>query len=146
LGQNGQGVCGVNMSFDHEYLGDLSIVLTSPGGQSVTLVGPIGLFGPTDFTTWNIGFVPCGDTPTPDPGFSNQWNNNQPWGTFGNYTGTYYPSSGCLENFNSGPVNGTWTLTVTDGQGNDVGNFLNYEIIFCDPDGILCISCDADAG
>jgi subtilisin-like proprotein convertase family protein len=146
LGQNGQGVCGVNMSFDHEYLGDLSIVLTSPGGQSVTLVGPIGLFGSTDFTTWNIGFVPCGDTPTPDPGFSNQWSNNQPWGTFGNYTGTYYPSTGCLENFNSGPVNGTWTLTVTDGQGNDVGNFLNYEIIFCDPDGILCISCDADAG
>jgi len=133
LGQNGQGVCGVNINFDHEYLGDLSIVLTSPSGQSVTLVGPIGLFGSTDFTTWDVSFVPCGDAANPDPGFANQWNNNQPWGLFGNYTGAYYPSNGCLENFNSGPVNGTWTLTVTDGQAVDVGNFYNYEIIFCDP-------------
>ncbi|MBL7828538.1 MAG: proprotein convertase P-domain-containing protein, partial [Saprospiraceae bacterium] len=146
LGQNGQGVCGVNMTFDHEYLGDLSIVLTSPSGQSVTLVGPIGLFGGTDFTTWNVSFVPCGDPANPDPGFSAQWNNNQGWGLFGNYTGSYYPNNGCLENFNSGPVNGTWTLTVTDGQAVDVGNFINYEIIFCDPDGIQCFSCAADAG
>jgi len=146
LGQGGQGVCGVNMTFDHEYIGDLSIVLTSPSGQSVTLVGPIGLFGSTDFSTWNIAFVQCGDPASPDPGFSDQWSNNQPWGLFGNYTGSYYPSNGCLENFNSGPVNGLWTLTVTDGQSNDVGNFYNYEIIFCDPDGISCFSCAAEAG
>jgi hypothetical protein len=146
LGQNGQGVCGVTMSLDHEYIGDLSIVLTSPGGQSVTLIGPIGLFGETDFSSWNIGFVPCGDPASPDPGFNDQWSNNQAWGQFGNFTGSYYPSNGCLENFNSGPVNGTWVLTVTDGQGNDVGNFLNYEIIFCDPDGIICFSCAAEAG
>lgn len=146
LGQNGQGVCGVNINFDHEYLGDLSIVLTSPSGQSVTLVGPIGLFGSTDFTTWDVSFVPCGDAANPDAGFANQWNNNQPWGMFGNYTGAYYPSNGCLENFNSGPVNGTWTLTVTDGQAVDVGNFYNYEIIFCDPSGISCFSCAADGG
>lgn len=146
LGQNGQGVCGVNIVFDHEYVGDLSIVLTSPSGQSVTLIGPIGLFGMTDFTSWAVSFVPCNDPATPDPGFSAQWNNNQPWGLFGNYNGSYYPATGCLENFNSGPVNGTWTLTVTDGQANDVGNFYNYEIIFCDPSGILCFTCAADAG
>ncbi|MEI6408640.1 MAG: proprotein convertase P-domain-containing protein [Bacteroidota bacterium] len=146
LGQNGQGVCGVRLHFDHEYLGDLKITLTSPSGQMVTLVGPIGLFGPTDFTTWDVLFLPCGDAVTPDPGFSNTWNNNQPWGLFGNYTGSYYPNSGCLENFNSGPVNGLWTLTVTDGQAIDVGNFYNYEIIFCDPSGINCFSCAADAG
>lgn len=146
LGQNGQGVCGVNLSFDHEYIGDLSIVLTSPGGQSVTLVGPIGLFGATDFSTWNVAFVPCNDIANPDAGFNDQWSNNQAWGLFGNYTGSYYPSNGCLENFNTGPVNGNWTLTVTDGQGNDVGNFYNYEIIFCDPSGINCFSCAAEAG
>lgn len=146
LGQNGQGVCGVHIHFDHEYLGDLSMVLTSPSGQSVTLVGPIGLFGPTDFTSWDVSFVPCGDAASPDPGFSAQWNNNQAWGLFGSYTGSYYPFQGCLENFNSGPVNGTWSLTVTDGQAVDVGNFLDYEIIFCDPSGINCISCAAEAG
>lgn len=146
LGQNGQGVCGVVLHFDHEYLGDLKITLTSPAGQTVTLVGPIGFFGETDFTEWNVTFVPCGDAANPDPGFSATWNNNQPWGTFGNYSGSYYPNSGCLENFNTGPVNGQWTLTVIDGQAIDVGNFYNYEIIFCDPTGIDCFSCAANAG
>ena len=148
LGQNGQGVCGVTMSFDHEYLGDLSITLTSPSGQSVQLVGPIGFFGPTLGTTWNVTFLPCGDPAVaPDPGFNAVWSNNQPWnmgpGTV--YSGSYYPFSGCLQSF-SGPVNGTWTLTVIDGQPVDVGNFYNYEIIFCDPAGINCFSCAADAG
>lgn len=146
LGQNGQGVCGVHLTFDHEYLGDLQITLTSPSGQSVTLIGPIGLFGPTDFTTWDINFVPCGDPAIPDPGFNNAWSNNQAWGMFGSYFGSYYPNNGCLENFNSGPVNGQWTLTVVDGQAVDVGNFTNYEIIFCDPTGIDCFSCAANAG
>ncbi|HRI60398.1 MAG TPA: proprotein convertase P-domain-containing protein, partial [Saprospiraceae bacterium] len=146
LGQNGQGVCGVRLTFDHEYIGDLQITLTSPGGQTVTLIGPVGLFGPTDFTTWDILFLPCADPVSPDPGFSDQWNNNQPWGLFGAYTGSYYPAAGCLENFNSGPVNGQWTLTVSDLQANDVGNFYNYEIIFCDPTGINCFSCAANAG
>ena len=136
LGQNGQGVCGVNLNFDHEYIGDLSITLTSPSGQSVTLVGPIGLFGETDGTSWNVSFLPCADPVDPDPGFSGNWTNTDPWGLGGAYTGSYHPSSGCLENFNSGPVNGTWTLTVVDGQPSDVGNFLDYEIIFCDPSGI----------
>lgn len=146
LGQNGQGVCGVHLNFDHEYIGDLQITLTSPSGQTVTLIGPIGLFGPSDFTTWDITFLPCGDpSVSPDPGFSAQWNNNQPWGLFGNYTGSYYPNNGCLQNF-TGPVNGQWTLTVVDGQGSDVGNFYDYEIIFCDPSGIDCFSCAANAG
>lgn len=146
LGQNGQGVCGVTMHLDHEYIGDLTITLTSPAGQSVTLIGPEGFFGGTDGDVWNIGFVPCGDPADPDPGFSAQWNNNQNWGFNNTYTGTYYPNAGCLENFNSGPVDGTWTLTVVDGQAVDVGNFYDYDIIFCDPSGITCFSCAADAG
>lgn len=145
LGQNGQGVCGVVLNFDHEYLGDLSITLTSPSGQVVTLVGPIGFFGPTDGTAWNVTFLPCSGAPSPDAGFSATWHNNQPWGLFGSYNGSYYPASGCLENF-TGPVNGTWSLTVTDGQAIDVGNFFDYEIIFCDPSGINCFSCAANAG
>ncbi|MCC6462873.1 MAG: proprotein convertase P-domain-containing protein [Saprospiraceae bacterium] len=146
LGQNGQGVCGVILNFDHEYIGDLFITLTSPAGQTVTLIGPVGLFGETDGTFWNITFVPCGDTPDPDPGFTATWSNNQNWGLLGNYSGSYYPMSGCLEGFNTGPVNGQWTLSVTDGQVNDMGNFYDYQIIFCDPADILCFSCEANAG
>ncbi|MFN0214310.1 MAG: proprotein convertase P-domain-containing protein, partial [Saprospiraceae bacterium] len=146
LGQNGQGVCGVTMHLDHEYIGDLTITLTSPSGQSVTLIGPEGFFGGTDGDVWDISFVPCNDPANPDPGFNDQWHNNQNWGINNSYFGSYYPNQGCLENFNSGPVDGTWTLTVVDGQDLDVGNFYDYEIIFCDPAGIVCFTCAADAG
>ncbi|MDO8365635.1 MAG: proprotein convertase P-domain-containing protein, partial [Saprospiraceae bacterium] len=148
LGQNGQGVCGVNVHFDHTAICDITITLTSPSGQTITLVGPIGQFctnmGNTG-TDWDVSFVPCGGGAMPDPGFTDQWHNNQNWGGNNNYTGSYYPFNGCLGNF-TGPVNGNWTLTVTDGQANDVGNLFDYEIIFCDPSGINCVSCAADAG
>lgn len=141
LGVNGQGLCGVKLNFDHEYIGDLTITLTSPGGQSVMLIGSPGLFGPTDYTTWVITFVPCSAIAEPDPGFSAQWNSNQIWGLFNNYTGSYYPTSGCLESY-SGPVNGTWTLLVQDDQAIDVGNIYSYELVFCDPSGINCAFCN----
>ncbi|MBC7774867.1 MAG: hypothetical protein H7246_05455, partial [Phycisphaerae bacterium] len=148
LGQNGQGVCGVNIHFDHTAICDITITLTSPSGQTITLVGPIGQFctnmGNTG-TDWDISFVPCGGGAMPDPGFTDQWHNNQNWGGNNNYTGSYYPFAGCLGNF-TGPVDGNWVLTVTDGQANDVGNLYDYEIIFCDPSGINCVSCVADAG
>ncbi len=148
LGQGGQGVCAVIVHFNHTAICDLSMTLTSPSGQVVTLVAPIGQFCTSNGnagTDWNVTFLPCGDQVNPDPGFANVWNNNQPWGANNNYSGSYYPNAGCLENF-TGPVNGTWTLTVNDGQSNDVGNLLDYEIIFCDPTGIDCFSCAANAG
>lgn len=148
LGQNGQGVCAVIVHFDHTAICDISITLTSPSGQTITLVGPIGQFCSTNGnagTVWDVTFLPCNATANPDPGFSATWDNNQNWGANNNYNGSYYPFAGCLENF-IGPVNGTWTLTVTDGQANDVGNLIDYEIIFCDPTGINCFSCVANAG
>lgn len=146
LGQNGQGVCGVTLFFDHEFVGDLLITLSSPAGQTITLVGPTGFFGETDGTTWDVTFVPCSTVASPDPGFAPTWSNAQPWGILGYYTGSYHPFDGCLESFNTGPVNGQWTLSVTDELGSDVGNFYDYSIIFCDPSGIDCFSCVANAG
>lgn len=146
LGQNGQGVCGVVLHFDHEFVGDLLITLTSPAGQTITLAGPTGFFGETDGTNWDVTFVPCNTPAKPDPGFASTWDNDQNWGIFGNYTGSYYPNAGCLEDFNTGPVNGQWTLTVLDALPNDVGNFYNYQIIFCDQTDIECYSCEANAG
>ena len=32
----------------------------------------------------------------------------------GNFTGSYYPFNGCLEDFNTGPVNGNWILSLED--------------------------------
>ena len=146
LGQNGQGLCGVRLHFTHAFIGDLIITLTAPSGQSVTLVGPVGYFGSTSQTTWNVTFVPCSQNATPDPGRSTIWSNAQNWGMFGNYTGTYHPFSGCLEAFNGTPVNGVWTVSVTDFQPVDDGEFLDFELLFCDTDGLSCFVCEAQAG
>jgi subtilisin-like proprotein convertase family protein len=148
LGQNGQGVCGVTVHFNHTAICDLMFTLTSPSGQTVTLIGPIGQYctsGGNSGTDWNVTFLPCGTPVSPDPGFSPTWNSNQPWGANNSYSGSYYPYIGCLNNF-SGSVNGTWTLTVTDGQANDTGNLLDYTIMFCDESGINCFTCAANAG
>jgi len=129
-----QGVCGVNLEFDHEYLGDLEITLISPGGQVITLIGAVGLFGLTDGASWNVNFVPCASAASPDASItSSTWDNDDGWDINGTYTGTYYPSVGCLEDFNTGSVNGTWTIHVLDDQGIDMGNFTNFSIEFCDP-------------
>ncbi len=146
LSSPGQGVCGVTVNFTHQYIGDLELVLTSPSGQSVTLIGPIGLFGETDFSTWNISFVPCSDPASPDAGHAAVFTNDESWGLSGNFTGSYYPHMGCLEDFNLGSVNGDWVLHWVDGQGQDVGEFFDYNIIFCDPTGVGCSTCAAEAG
>ena len=141
LADSTQGVCGVRLYFDHEYLSDLTMNLISPAGQAVSLIGPTGFFGPTDATSWDLLFLPCADPASPDPGFTAVWNNNQAWGIGGNYTGTYHPSAGCLENFNTGPVSGLWRLEVTDGQAVDVGTLYDFEVLFCNTTGVECRPC-----
>ncbi len=141
LAASNQGVCGVRVEFEHEYIGDISMELVSPAGQSVKLIGPSGFWGSTNQTTWNIGFVPCGYPASPDPGFDPIWNSNQIWGESGAYTGLYYPATGCLEDFNLGTVTGDWTLRVFDNQADDNGSVLGFEVMFCDLSGVSCFAC-----
>lgn len=136
-----QGVCGVRVEFDHEYIGDISMELVSPAGQTVQLVGPTGFFGSTSATTWNVGFVPCAFPASPDPGFSAMWGSNQSWGEDATYTGIYYPAGGCLEDFNTGTVTGDWTLRVFDNQVDDNGTVRGFEVMFCDENGVSCFLC-----
>ncbi len=146
LGQNGQGVCGVKIAFEHQYVGDLRISLISPAGQEIQLLGDVGFFGNTDFTTWNVTFLPCSVTPMPDSPFPDQWQNSNAWGFFGNYDGSYHPYQGCLESFNTGPVNGTWRLHIEDLLPPDTGIINSWSLVFCDTTGINCFSCAAQAG
>jgi subtilisin-like proprotein convertase family protein len=141
-----QGVCGVALRFNHQFVGDLTMELISPAGQSVMLIGPSGASGITQFTIWEIFMTQCGFPASPDIGFSDNWNNQQPWGIFNLYNGTYYPNQGCLENFNTGPVNGTWQLRIIDNQQFDTGNLFYFFLIFCDEDGIDCEECEVAAG
>lgn len=141
LSSTAQGVCGVRVEFEHEYLGDLSMELISPAGQKVQLIGPSGFFGGTEGTKWNIGFTPCLYPANPDPGFSAVWASNQLWGQSGSYSGIYYPATGCLENFDEGTVTGDWTLRVFDNQSSDGGTVLGFEVMFCNEEGVGCFLC-----
>jgi subtilisin-like proprotein convertase family protein len=117
LSSPGQGVCGVKIKFDHKFIGDLTMDLISPSGQRIQLIGPVGNSGNSDFSKWFVTFRRCQDTVNPDPGFKPVWDNIQSWGILGRfYSGTYKPHAACLEDFNMGSVNGTWTLTVRDDE------------------------------
>ncbi|MBK8850682.1 MAG: hypothetical protein IPN73_11060 [Saprospiraceae bacterium] len=143
LADPAQGVCQVLIKFRHDVIGDLNISLLSPSNQLVQLVGSGGTSsGFTDGSLWDIKFTPCVSPASPDPGFSPFWANDEPWQAFQLYEGTYYPNSGCLEDFNLGPVNGTWTLLIEDVAALDEGAIEYFSIIFCEDSGIDCSPCN----
>lgn len=143
-----QGLCGVELFFEHTSIQDISISLQSPAGQQVTLVGPAtGAGGNTQFTYWGVEFVPCDSTAAPDlPILDEIFTTEDNWGTFGNYIGEYFPQQGCLEDFNLGVVNGLWTLNFEDVQNFDVGSIDSIGLIFCDETDLNCQECLANGG
>lgn len=148
LSDPSQGLCGIELGFVHQFVENFELSLTSPAGQTVNLLGP-NSDDPLAFTPgtqWNITLVNCASTAMPDSAFTAQWNNEQTenWVPFGNYTGSYYPFGGCLEDFNTGPVNGTWTFNITNDPSNNPGAITYIRLIFCDSRGVEC--CFAVAG
>ncbi len=117
-----QGLCGIELGFVHQYVENFEVTLTSPAGQSINLIGPNSDddFDFTFGTEWQIDFVNCGALPAPDPVFSPQWDYTQSenWVNFGQYFGSYHPYIGCLEDFNIGPVNGNWTISINNNPSN----------------------------
>jgi gliding motility-associated-like protein len=149
LADPGQGICGVEIRFRHNRVRSLAMWLVSPAGQVVQLTGP-NLPNPTSTTTistiWDVTFIPIGVPASPDPGFPARWDNGANWVNFGQYLGTYHPYAGNLEDFNLGPVNGTWRLVVENFNSfpDYHGEIFDLRLILCDPAGIDC--CFAHAG
>ncbi len=151
LSDPGQGVCRVRINFRHAKISNLEMWLQAPNGTEIQLMGPNAIGGTETFPfqLYNVEFVPGAMTPLPDPGNPLRWENSL--GLFfsgGALNGSYWPYSGDLEDFNSGPVNGTWQLRVrTDPTTAIIGaaNVINaIKIEFCDPLGENC--CFAEAG
>lgn len=143
-----QGVCGIEINFTHQFSEDLELWVISPGGDSVQLFGP-NTDDPLAFTffaNWDLLFVPCLETAEPDSGYVATWNNDQPNNFIpgGFYDGSYYPYGGCLEQFDSGPANGEWTILVQNNPSPYTGGIFDFRIIFCDARGQDC--CFANAG
>ena len=143
-----QGICGIEIYFLHQFVDNLVIAVTSPGGQTVTLTGPNTneQFSFTPAARWRITFVSCADIAQPDFGYLPAWDNNQPnnFVAGGQYTGSYYPYQGCLEDFNTGTVNGTWSIEVMNDPSPYPGAILGFRLLFCDDRGLDC--CFAASG
>ena len=141
-----QSLCQVRLVFNHNQVENLRMTLVSPAGQEVTLIGPGTVNSAfTPFVDWNVRFGQCSLPAAPDMGLDDQWDNNQTWDAFVDYTGTYYPSLGCLEDFNTGSANGAWQLQI-ENLGALEGELLFFELIFCDPSGVDCNTCYLFAG
>ncbi|RYZ52167.1 MAG: PKD domain-containing protein, partial [Sphingobacteriales bacterium] len=131
----------VCLNMEHSYLGDLNIVLTSPNGSTVVLKAYPGGGG-----TWlgtaidddsnlnpGVGAQYClsmsgtstmvnGPTqPVLDPVLNNTGDQLVP--------GTYLPI-GNFSAFVGSPLNGSWTITVTDNLGIDNGYIFEWGLEF----------------
>jgi hypothetical protein len=149
LADPAQGICGVEIEFAHQFVENLELWLVSPAGDTVRLIGPNSNddLAFTFFARWDVRFVPCAAAAMPDFGYAAQWNNEQVLNfvSGGLYLGSYYPSDGCLEDFNTGPANGTWQIIVRNDPSPFYGGaIVDFRLVFCDERGIDC--CFSDAG
>ncbi|MEL7159945.1 MAG: hypothetical protein AAFN92_04245, partial [Bacteroidota bacterium] len=150
LANGNQGLCNVTLYFQHSYVYDLTVTLTSPVGQSVQLIGPINAQTrpPTNLARWFVDFASCDSTTVPDPGAPPVWNNNSPfnWNAFGVYTGIYHPATGCFADIDTGPINGDWTLTFNTERTGQQGRLIYVLLEFCDDRNSEGPCCFANAG
>lgn len=150
IANGNQGLCGLSLYFQHSYVYDLTVTLTSPSGQSVELIGPINAQArpSTNLARWFIDFLPCDSTAAPDPGAPGTWNNNFgfDWPAFGLFRGDYHPAAGCFEDFTAGPVNGDWTLTFNTQRAGQQGRLTYVLLEFCDDRNSEGPCCFANAG
>jgi subtilisin-like proprotein convertase family protein len=145
-----ESVC---IEISHDFIGDLAIFLTAPDGTTVVLFadgnGGIGFpYGNTGvnmnvcFTlpgaSTNGSFAGAGGGNCTNPAYFMPCNGPTPC-----YSGTWEPwgqtcGAGGLNLFNNGTgtVNGVWTLTVYDNALVNQGVLENFEIQFCENDGI----------
>jgi gliding motility-associated-like protein len=135
-----EGVC---LNIEHSWLSDLDIELSCPNGQTILLEGsfPTGQSGASTF----LGDANDNDniTPVPGVGFEYCWDNNPTYGTMeaeaglgntvpvsqgvalpaGSYT-SIDPLSGLL----GCPLNGDWTITITDNFAINNGFIFDWNI------------------
>ncbi len=130
------GIC-VNM--EHSWLRDLEISITCPDGTSVVMHNHAGHVGGEVY----LGIPIDGDgiNPTPGEGFDYCWTPNSTNGTWIEYSNTHHPQtlpSGDYSSYQSldalegCPLNGQWTIKVTDLWAIDNGYIFSWGIHFAE--------------
>ncbi|MBK8562737.1 MAG: gliding motility-associated C-terminal domain-containing protein [Saprospiraceae bacterium] len=165
-GPNDLGQCPLTslcFTIEHTWVGDLSVSLTSPSGLNYLVMADAnngsGGCG-TNADNIDVCIVPGAFNPLTGNSEYNCNTGGCSVGTCclnGAWTmpcgGVTDPVSGAtqapncnLADFNGAgsPANGTWTLTINDICGSDVGQLINFSLTFAC--GASCISCEADGG
>lgn len=106
-------------AFSHTYSSDVNMVLVSPSGKKVALMGGVG--GSTKATNLVVSFDDAGSGPI---GTSLTSGTYQPSGTVSTMpTGAPVgPYASRLSEFNGDSANGIWSLYVSDKAGGDTGS------------------------
>lgn len=107
------GITGSCINLTHTYDADLTISVSSPAGTSVMLSNGNGGGGDNYTNT-------CFDMGATTPIASGA----------APFTGSFIPDQS-INAFNNGQdPNGTWTITITDNAGQDVGTFSSFSVTF----------------
>jgi|GEM_PF-1823224 len=145
-------ITNICLNMEHSYLGDLSLQIQCPNGQSVSLQSYGSGGGSANLgTPWATSTVD-GSSTTITPGTGATYcfsmsgattlvNGITTGGTFpsgngpGTYTDSYVPAGTYLPATSfSGlvgcPLNGSWTINVTDNLGSDNGYIFDWDINF----------------
>ncbi|MEL7119123.1 MAG: hypothetical protein AAFO07_06775, partial [Bacteroidota bacterium] len=153
LSDPAQGVCGISIDFQTLNVTFMEFWLVSPNGDSIELIGDIlPIFLPSlNVQNFDIEFLPSSQPVSNPHALSPRWDNTlNNYGFTQVFTGTFYPRTGQLEDFNTGPVNGTWELVIeTTDISRPTGPYDNsfvrdIDLIFCDDSGNTC--CFPDGG
>ena len=129
--------------FNHTWSGDVDVVLQSPTGQNVILLGRLGNDAAVTATGVNLKFIDAAATavPTTSPMASGTYKptnyNASPFSFLApgpqNIVTPVNPANPTLATF-TGNMNGTWKLYVEDRVGGDFGTITGgYSIEFNDP-------------
>lgn len=166
-GPNDLGACPlvqVCFTIQHTWIGDLSVSLTSPGGQNYLVMADNNNVGPpcgTDGDNIDICITPGTGNPLTNntdymcnPGpcavgnccLTGLWTVPCNGVTDPNTGGIQAPTCD-LNDFNvpGSPANGTWTLKIADNCAQDVGLLLDWSLVFaCGVQS--CFTCESDGG
>ena len=124
----------LTLNMEHSYMGDLNISMSCPDGTEVTLVEfPNGGGG----TFLGEPIDDDGDD-TPGVGYDYGWSPTATNGTWGENSGGFgesldpgfYESDFSLCDFVGCPLNGAWTLNITDNLGSDDGYIFEFGVNF----------------
>ncbi len=113
------------VDIDHTYVGDLDIVLTAPGGASVTLLDRPGSPTSGNGCGDNNMSVLFDDESISGVDLENHCAGSDPW-----YVGDALPVAP-LSIFDALQTAGTWSLTVTDNAGGDDGTIVGWSLEIC---------------